>query len=233
MKELIEELFKKYGFELSERQIEQFDKYMKFLLEENAKFNLTAIEEPEEIVIKHFIDSILGIDKIEKGASLVDVGSGAGFPGVPIKIMREDIELTLIDSLSKRVNFLKELSLLLGLENVKCKHVRAEDFAMKEGREKFDVATARAVAALPTLAEYLLPLVKVGGKVIMFKGLKSKEELAQGDKAIRTLGGKLESVLSFKLDDFGERNVIVLKKVSKTDAKYPRGKNQPKLKPIL
>ncbi len=233
MKELIKNEFNKYGFVLNERQIEQFEIYLNFLTEENEKYNLTAIIEPKEIVLKHFIDSLLGMDKIPQNAKIIDVGSGAGFPGVPIKIMRGDVKVTLIDSLTKRINFLKELITKLELQNIKARHIRAEDYAHKEGREKFDLACARAVAALPTLAEYLIPLVKQGGKIFMYKGLKSDEELQQGQKAIMAMGGKVERVLTYNYDEIGTRNIIIINKISATPEEYPRGKNLPKIRPIL
>ncbi len=232
MKDLIKNKFKEFGFELSEKQIEQFSIYFNFLLEENQKFNLTAITMPEEIIVKHFIDSILTINNIKDGASVIDVGTGAGFPGVPIKIMREDIKLVLLDSLQKRVNFLKELVSLLKLDNVECVHFRVEDYA-KEHREKFDYAISRAVAVTSTLSEYLIPLIKVGGQAIMYKGQKAEEELSQSQKAITILGGKFNKISTFDLKEYGFRKIIFIDKINKTDKKYPRGKNLPKTNPIL
>ena len=233
MKELIKTTFKKYGYELSDRQVEQFSVYMDFLIEENEKYNLTAITEPEEVVIKHFVDSVLGEKFIPQNAKVIDVGTGAGFPGVPLKIIREDIKLTLLDSLQKRINFLNNLLEKIGIAGVTTVHSRAEDFTSQK-RESFDIATSRAVANISTLSEYLIPFVKVGGKVVMYKGASVEEELQLGNKAITTLGGQLEKIEKLLLKEVeSERNLVIIKKINKTDKKYPRGKNLPKTKPIL
>lgn len=232
MKEKIIEKFKEYGFNLSDKQAEQFNIYMEFLLQENEKYNLTAITNKDEIIVKHFIDSVLPISKLNQNALVVDVGTGAGFPGVPLKILRNDLKIVLLDSLQKRINFLQTLVKKLELSDVECVHARSEDYA-KLNRERFDYALSRAVAAIPTLSEYLLPLVKVGGQAIMYKGIKAKEELSQGEKAIKTLGGKAGEELNFNFAELGQRTIIIIDKTAKTLAKYPRPKNLPKLKPIL
>lgn len=232
MLDLIKKKFKEFGFTLTDKQAEQFNIYMKFLLEENEKYNITAITKPEEIILKHFIDSVLPINEIKKNASIIDVGTGGGFPGVPLKIMRDDLKLTLLDSLQKRITFLENLLKLLSINGVKCIHSRAEDY-VKDGREKFDYALSRAVAAIPTLSEYLLPYVKVDGECLMYKGLKADDELNQGEKAISTLGGKVGNILRFAEPELGNRSIIFIKKLSHTDKKYPRSKNLPKIKPIL
>jgi len=193
MKEFIKSTFEKYNFTLTDKQVEQFEVYMNFLLEENEKYNLTAITDKTEVVIKHFIDSVLPVAEIEKFSSVIDVGTGAGFPGVPLKILRPDIKLTLLDSLQKRINFLNNLLLKLGINDVKTIHSRAEDYAIKT-RETYDFAVSRAVANVSTLSEYLIPYVKVGGKVIMYKGVTAEEELLNGKKAIQTLGGIVEKI---------------------------------------
>ena len=233
MKNLIKQNFQKYNIDLTDLQAEKFAKFYEFLIAENEKFNLTAITEKNEVAIKHFVDSVLPFMEIQQGAKVIDVGTGGGFPGVPLKILREDIEIVLLDSLQKRVKFLEEVKKLLGFEKTTCVHARAEDF-VKEGREKFDVALSRAVASTPTLAEYLIPYVKVGGKILMYKGSRGEEELFEGQKAIIEFGGKFEKMLKFKLEEVeSERNIIVVKKVSHTNPKYPRGKNLPKTKPIV
>lgn len=233
MKNFIKESFKKYGFNLSENQVDNFIVYMDFLLEENNKYNLTAITQPNQVIIKHFVDSVLPLKEIKFGASVIDVGTGAGFPGVPLKILRPDIKLTLLDSLQKRINFLNNLLEKLNIKDVATLHSRAEDYAVK-AREKFDVALSRAVASVPTLSEYLLPFVKIGGEVIMYKGSSAEEELAQGSKAINLLGGKVEKTLQINLEEVeSERKIIIIKKTKNTDKKYPRGKNLPKTHPII
>ena len=228
----IKALFLEFGFDLSEKQVKQFEDYKNFLLSENEKYNLTAIVEEREIVVKHFIDSCLPYKEIAAGSKVIDVGTGAGFPGIPLKILNNDLKLTLVDSLQKRVNFLEALTKILDLKEVKCVHARAEDYA-KEGREKFDFAISRAVAAMPSLCEYLIPFVKIGGRVLMYKGQKGEEELAISNKAISTLGGQFEKTLNYNLLDNGARLIYIIKKIRPTDKKYPRGKNLPKTKPIL
>ncbi len=233
MKELIKNTFINYGYSLSDKQIRQFEIFYQFLVEENKKYNLTAITEPEEVVVKHFIDSILPEKVIKQGSTVIDVGTGAGFPGVPLKILRPDIKLTLLDSLQKRINFLEQLLFKLDINDVITTHSRAEDY-VKNKREFFDFAVSRAVAQIPTLAEYLLPYVKVGGKVLMYKGNKVEEELTLGRNAIFSLGGKVEKIENFNLKEVSsERFILIIDKIKHTDKKYPRNKNLPKTKPIL
>jgi len=232
VKDLLKQSFEKYNIVLNDIQLNQFELYYHYLVEENEKFNLTAITDKNEVVIKHFVDSVLPYAQLSRNSSVIDVGTGAGFPGVPLKILRPDIKLTLLDSLNKRIEFLKRLCEKLDLQNVTFVHSRAEDY-VKEQREKFDFAVSRAVASVPTLSEYLLPYIKKGGKVLMYKGSKSDEELALGKNAIRTLGGKVDKVLNFNLAEVdSERNIVVIEKISLTPVKFPRGKNLPKIKPI-
>ena len=218
-----------------QQQIEnsnEFKIYYNELVGYNNMVNLTAITEKNEVYLKHFLDSVLPIDEIKNGATVVDVGTGAGFPGLPIKILRPDVDLTLVDSLNKRVNFLNLIVEKLQLKNVKTAHARAEDFC-KLNRGKFDVAVARAVAKLNTLLEYLLPLVKVGGVVLAYKGNNFNDELIEAKKSIEILGGKFEKTLQYNLpDDMGERNIIVIKKIKPTPSVYPRAQNKPKTDPI-
>jgi len=207
------------------KQKEKFDIYMKLLLEWNEKINLTAITEPSEVRTKHFLDSLTCIHSgfILDGASLVDVGTGAGFPGIPIKIERSDVKLTLMDSLNKRINFLKEVSSELSL-NANCVHIRVED-AGKDAkyREKFDVAVSRAVANLSTLSEYCLPLVKVGGVMLAMKGKDIDEELDVAKPLIKLLGGEVSEVQLHTIDGTDiTHSIVVIKKISKTQNKYPR-----------
>ena len=233
MRDLIKNLFLKYNFKLNDEQVFQFEKYFDFLIEENKKFNLTAITEPKDVVIKHFIDSVFPANKIKENAKVIDVGSGAGFPGIPLKILRPDLKITLIDSLQKRVKFLNELIEKLSLENIEALHYRAEDYAQTK-RESFDVAISRAVASIPTLAEYLIPFVKKGGFIFMYKGTKINEELSIGKKAIEVLGGKVKDILEEIVEEIeSSRFVLVIEKIKNTNKTYPRGKNLPKNKPIL
>ena len=211
---------------------EIFEKYYEKLVSYNQKVNLTAITDKAQVFTKHFLDSILPIDAIPVGADVVDVGAGAGFPSLPIKIVRDDVKITMVDSLNKRINFLNELTKELNIESTNI-HARAEDFA-KLNREKFDVAVARAVAKLNTLLEYLLPLVKVGGMVLAFKGNNFEEELKEAQNALSVLGGEYIKTFQFNLpNEQGERNIIVIKKIKPTPANFPRDKNLPKLKPLM
>ena len=219
--------FTKYGYNLDDNQLQQFDKYYHYLVECNEKFNLTAITEENEVYVKHFVDSLLGQALIKQGATVCDVGAGAGFPSVPLKILRNDISVTMVDSLSKRVNFLKEVGALLNIELNAC-HDRAEDFA-KNNREKFDVTVARAVAPLAILLEYLAPLVKVGGKVLAYK--TDESELASAQNAIKTLGLRLTNAHHFTLEG-ANRCVLEFEKIKKTPPAYPRGQNKPRKNPL-
>ncbi len=210
---------------------DEFEKYYNSLISYNENVNLTAITNKEEVYIKHFLDSILGIDEIKKNSTVIDIGAGAGFPSLPIKIVRPDINLTMLDSLNKRVNFLNKICTELNIKSTNI-HARAEDY-INDYREKFDVALARAVANLTTLVEYLLPYVKVGGIVLAYKGSNYNDELNDSARAIEILGGKHIKTLSFNLpNNFGERNIIVIEKIKNTPKKYPRNKNLPKLQPI-
>lgn len=224
----------KLGINLSEIQLKQFYNYMNLLIEWNKKINLTAIIEPDEIILKHFVDSLTISKYIPDGTKAVDVGTGAGFPGIPLKIYRQDIEITLLDSLQKRINFLDEVIRELNLEKIETVHSRVEDFGKdKKYREEFDIATSRAVANLATLSEYLLPLVKVGGKVIGMKGSLIEEELENSKNAIKILGGKIERVDEFELPNSDiSRNVILINKIKETPNKYPRKAGEPSKKPL-
>lgn len=223
--DILREKAEKSGITLTEEQIEKLRIYYELLVEWNEKMNLTALTEPDDVALKHFCDSILLLSyaDVKEGSSLIDVGTGAGFPSVPIKIVRPDIKLCLLDSLNKRLVFLQEVVDKLGLENVKIVHARAEDGARKADlREKFDYSTSRAVAQLNVLSEYCLPYVKVGGSFLAMKGKYSEEEIDNAKSAIKTLGGKIEKVDTYNLIDTSERTIIQIKKISDTDKRYPR-----------
>lgn len=238
---LLKDGAKHYGKNLNEQQIAQFEKYMELLKDWNTKINLTAIEDDREIVIKHFIDSlsILPYMKNEK-QTLIDVGTGAGFPGIPLKIANEMLEITLLDSLDKRIKFLNEvinqtnISQQNGILPIKAVHGRAEDFGTKpEYREKFDIAVARAVANLPVLLEYCLPFVKINGVFIAMKG-SSTEEFENCGKALDILGGKIEKIEKMELPFTNiERNVVVVRKFRQTPTKYPRKAGKPSKEPLI
>ena len=224
----------KIGCKLNEEQLTKFYKYMNSLIEWNEKINLTAITDPEEVITKHFIDSLTVHQYIKDNFSIVDVGTGAGFPGVPLAIVNNKSNITLVDSLNKRINFLKEITNQFELKNVQSIHDRAEEFGKdKQYRESFDIAISRAVARLNVLAEYLLPTVKVGGKCICMKGPDCKQEIEEAQNAIKVLGGSIERIEEFSLPDTDiKRTIIVINKVKNTPSKYPRKAGTPAKDPI-
>ena len=213
------------------KNIKKFYKYMKLLLEWNEKINLTSIKEENEFIVKHFVDSLTINRYVKNTTKLIDVGTGAGFPGLPLKLFHEELSVTLIDSVNKKVNVLNDIINQLELKYIQAIHTRAEDFA-KENREKYDIAVSRAVANMSTLVEYLIPFVKVGGIIICMKGPNYEEELNEAKKAISVLGGTIEKVESFRINEELERNVIIIKKIKETPKQYPRGQSKPLKFPI-
>lgn len=232
--DLMMEYGKDIDIKFTEEQIEKFYTYMNLLIEWNEKINLTTIVEPKEIILKHFIDSLTILKYIEKNKKMIDIGTGAGFPGIPIKIMKEDIQVILLDSLNKRINFLNEVINELNLKNICTIHARIEDYGRnKQARESFDIVTSRAVANLSTLSEYMLPMTKVGGKSICMKGMEIEEELNKSKKAIEILGGKVEEIETFMLPKSdNKRNIIIVQKTRNTPNKYPRKAGVPSKTPI-
>ncbi|QNQ83068.1 16S rRNA (guanine(527)-N(7))-methyltransferase RsmG [Lactobacillus sp. PV037] len=226
------------GIELTEKQKQQFATYYEELIATNEKVNLTRITDKEEVYSKHFYDSVTPLiefkELFEGNKTLCDVGAGAGFPSLPIKILQPDLKVTIIDSLGKRLNFLKALIEKLGLENVTLVHSRAEDAGKNPAlREKFDLVTGRAVARMSVLSEYCLPLVKKDGYLIALKGPKAQEELNDAKKAIKILGGEVQEVKELVLpNSTDERTLIVIKKVAITPKKYPRQAGTPARKPL-
>ena len=210
------------GIALTGPMLDALDQYAEILVEYNQKVNLTAITDPEGIEDKHFADSLLLANLPETAGKLVDVGTGAGFPGVVAKIFKPELQLTLMEPTGKRVEFLKYVCAQLGLSGVEFAKERAEEAARKVWREQFDVATARGVAALPMLSEYCLPLVKVGGVFLAMKGPGAAEELAESGAALKKLGGKGSDVAEFHLPGGDVRNIIRIKKISQTPPVYPR-----------
>ena len=211
--------------------IEKFYQYMNLLLEWNEKINLTAIKDENEFIVKHFIDSLTINQYINPKMKVIDIGTGAGFPGVPLKLFYEELSVTLIDSVGKKVNVLNDIIGKLELKDIQAIHSRAEDFA-KENKESYDIAVSRAVANMNTLVEYLIPFVKIGGLIICMKGPNYEDELKQAEKAIQILGGKLEKIESFLIDGELERNVIIIRKVKEAPKQYPRGQAKPLKDPI-
>lgn len=235
--ELLQNISKENGIFINGGQLALFNKYYNSLMEGNKKCNLTSITDPDEVVIKHFFDSLtcLKVIKIPPGAKVVDVGTGAGFPGLPIKIVRPDIELVLIDSLAKRVAFLNNAVEYMGLGNVKVIHIRAEDYGRsKQGREKHDLAISRAVSRVSVLSELCLPLLRTGGIMLAMKGPAVLEEMAEATKAIEILGGGEVKLIEMKLPLSNDgRYIIVIKKIARTPEQYPRRAGLPAQKPIL
>lgn len=237
---LFEKGLEELGIALSGEQKKQFITYYELLVEKNKVMNLTAITEYDEVILKHFLDSLSIVkagcfdQKKLAGKSLIDIGTGAGFPGIPLKIAFPQLKITLLDSLNKRVNFLNEVIQSLGLKEVTAVHGRAEDLAkQKEYRENYDFCVSRAVANLSTLSEYCIPFVKVDGSFVSYKSGKIDEELSQAENAVKFLGGKVTDVVRFPLMDTDmDRSFVVIKKTKSTAKKYPRKAGLPSKEPL-
>lgn len=235
MKEL-KSLLEPYNIICSDKQIDQFQDFFQLLVEWNEKMNLTGITEPHEVLIKHFFDSITPAFYLSfSNKKMIDIGAGAGFPSIPLKICYPELNITLLDSLNKRITFLKEVSSALSLSDVEFIHGRAEEVARnKKYRENFDIAISRAVARLNVLSELSLPFVKESGKMVALKGAKAEEEVEEAKKAFGLLGGTLEKTSPFELpNDFGERTIIIVGKERKTPKTYPRKPGTPNRDPII
>lgn len=231
-KQYIIDAFSKNGISINEKKAEQFMTYYEFLVEYNEKVNLTAVTEFEEVVEKHFVDSALGASLIKKNALCADIGTGAGFPGVPLAIMRPDIKVCLVDALNKRLVFLNELKEKIGINNVYTLHGRSEDLGKDtKMRQKFDCAFSRAVARMNILMEYDLPFIKTGGYMLSWKGPQVYEELREAENALKILGGEVEKIHTSGLND-SEHYIAIIKKVKETPNKYPRQAGLPKKKPL-
>ena len=237
---LFEKGLEELSISLSQEQKQQFVTYYEYLIEKNKVMNLTAITEYEEVIVKHFLDSLSIVkagcfeQNTLDGKSVIDIGTGAGFPGIPLKIAFPQLKITLLDSLNKRVNFLNEVIEMLGLSKVEAVHGRAEDYAkQKEYRECFDFCVSRAVANLSTLSEYCIPFVKEGGCFISYKSGKIDEELSQAGNAVKILGGKVLDVVKFPLMGTDmDRSFVIIKKTRPTAKKYPRKAGLPSKEPL-
>lgn len=233
---LLEKGCEQLGLTVNEQQKKQFVRFYEYLTEKNKVMNLTGITEFEEVLVKHFLDSLTCVKALDmtKVKKVIDIGTGAGFPGVPLKIMFPEITFTLLDSLRKRVNFLEETFDLTGLTKIEAIHGRAEEFARnKNYREKYDVCVSRAVSNLATLSEYCLPYVRKGGYFISYKSGKVQEETEQAAKAVKILGGEIKDIIYFQLPDSEiERSLVVIEKIKNTPQKYPRKAGTPAKEPL-
>ncbi len=224
------DIFKKYNIEVEEEKLKKFQIYYELLVEYNQKFNITAITEKEEIYVKHFVDSIINVDKLKCG-KLLDIGSGGGFPSFPIKIINDEISLTVIESNGKKCEFLRMVADTLQLKNVEIICDRAENVAVNNKyREKFDYCVSRAVARLNILNEYCIPFIKVGGTFIAYKG-DASEEIEEGKNSIKVLGAEIENVDNYTIDG-AKRTLVYIKKIKNTEKKYPRSNANIRKKPL-
>ena len=223
----------KNKLEVKEIYYETFYNYMKEIINWNEKINVTSITDEKMFIVKHFIDSLTISEFVEDKSKLIDIGTGAGFPGIPLKIVRPETKVTLIDSVNKKLNVIRDITEKNNINNLEIIHTRAEDLANNlKYREQYDIATTRAVSRLVTIAEYMLPFIKVGGIAICMKGPNIEEELEESKRAIEVLGGKIEKIVSINIDGEMERNNIVIKKIKSTPKTYPRSNGKPLKNPI-
>ena len=228
----LKKIFKKYQINLSDEQCESFEKYYNLLIEWNKKFNLTSITDRDEVILKHFLDSCVTIMMINDNSYIIDIGAGAGFPSIPLKILNPTLKLVLVDSVNKKITFLNEIIKQLNLKNTIAIHERIEDIAHKEiYREKFDYVVSRAVASLNTLSEYALPFLKLDGIFLAYKSFDVESEINNSKNAIALLGGKLENIIIKNLENLS-RKIVVIKKINLTQKLYPRSKNKPRTNPL-
>lgn len=235
-KELLKKGITEFNIDVDEKMIDDFSIYREILVEWNQKMNLTGIEDEKEVFIKHFLDSVSIFKNgyIKDNMKVIDIGTGAGFPGLPMKIAKRSLDVTLLDSLNKRINFLQEVCKKIYIDDVEFIHGRAEDFGQDENyREQYDIATARAVAGLPVLMEFCVPFVKVGGYFICLKGPNADLELEESKKAMETLGVKFIEKIDIKLPEIElNHNILVFEKIQNTPSKYPRKAGKPSKSPI-
>ena len=223
----------KNNININEEKIKLFYNYMKYLLEWNEKINLTAIKDQKEFIVKHFVDSLSISEIVGDNKRIIDVGTGGGFPGIPLKLLNNNLNVSLIDSVNKKIMVLNDIISKMNLTDIEALHVRAEDLAQnKNYRENFDMAVSRAVSNMNTLVEYLIPFVKIGGFVICMKGPGYEEELNSSKHAIDILGGRIEEIKEIKINNNLVRNIVIIKKIKNTPNKYPRGQGKPLREPL-
>ena len=233
MEKKIEEILIKSEIKPTKQIVDNFVKYYNLLIEGNKICNLTAITDEDGVVEKHFYDSIFPQKYFSLNAKVLDIGAGAGFPSIPLKLVRDDLSFTLLDSLNKRINFLNNTIQTLNLKNIESIHGRAEDFAkLSDYREKFDITTARAVANLKVLSEYCLPFVKVGGQFIAYKSGNCEEEINEAKQIICELGGKISKVIDYNIGE-NSRKLVIIEKIKETPKKYPRKPGTPSKEPLI
>ena len=219
--------------DIDNKKIKQLYDYMKNILKWNEVINLTAIKDENEFIMKHFIDSLTILKYINENSKMIDIGTGAGFPGIPIKLVKPNLDITLVDSVNKKINVLKDITEKMNIQKINLIHSRIEDIAnQKEYREQFDYVTSRALSNITTLSEYMLPFLKINGEAICMKGPNFEEELENSKKAIDLLGGKIDKIDKLNIDNELERNIIIIKKVRTTPKMYPRGKGKPLKEPL-
>ena len=230
----LKEILSNYNIKVTDKQLKQFDVYFDYLVQENDKYNLTAIKEKDEILYKHFLDSILPYQSFSENARVVDIGTGAGFPSIPLAILRSDLKFTCVDSVEKKTNFVFNLADKLGLKNIEVFHARCEDLAKEPVfREQFDYVVARAVAPLTSLLEYCIPFIKVGGKFVAYKGTNYNQELENSKNAIKLLSVREVQTLKYDIKELQTtRYCIIFEKTAETPKKYPRSQNKARLKPL-
>lgn len=230
MKEKIKQLLTKYNFEFEEDIYNKFEKLMELVLQKNQEFNLTSITEENDFISKHILDSLFALKHITDGSEVIDIGSGAGFPALILKIANPTLSFTMIDSVRKKVDFLNFAIKELNLKDVQAVHARVEDFAVLNS-QNYDFCTSRAVAALSTLLEYSLPFVKIGGKMIAYKGPSIHQEIENCEKSLKILGGKIENIIELNIEDFS-RTILIVNKEKNTQKGYPRSNNKPRINPL-
>jgi len=230
----LSEILANYNIKVTAKQLKQFDDYLNYLLEENNKYNLTAIKEKEDVFYKHFLDSVLPYLVFTENAKVIDIGTGAGFPSIPLAILRSDLKFTLVDSVQKKVNFVFNLADKLGLTNIEVYHARCEDLAKEpKFREQYDYTIARAVAPLSSLLEYCVPFLKVGGKFIAYKGTNYNQEIEESKNTVKLLNVHQIQILKYNIKEINtERYCVVYEKTDTTAKKYPRQQNKVRLKPL-